>query len=57
LLVYGQDRAAVMIEARRQYQITRRLGWSSGRTLAYSWAKIRRQVEQAEQAANKQGNA
>jgi hypothetical protein len=38
------DRAAVMIEARRQYQIMGPLGWTFAKCLAYSWNKTKRQA-------------
>lgn len=38
------DRAAVMTEARRQYQIMRPLGWTFARCLQYAWTKLRRQA-------------
>ena len=36
------DRAAVMIEARRQFSIMGPLGWTFARCLSYSWTKLRR---------------
>jgi len=44
------DRGAVMTEARRRFAVTRKLGWSWGRTLAYSWGKLKRQAAQTRQA-------
>lgn len=44
------DRAAVMIEARRQYQIMGPLGWTFAKCLAYSWNKAKRQAAQTPQA-------
>jgi hypothetical protein len=38
------DRAAVMTEARRQYQIMAPLGWDFARCLKYAWTKLRRQA-------------
>jgi hypothetical protein len=37
------DRAAVMIEAHRQFRLMRRHGWSFGRCLSFAWAKAREQ--------------
>jgi len=44
LLVYGQDRAVAMTEARRQFSIMGPLGWTFAKCLAYSWTKIKRQA-------------
>jgi hypothetical protein len=45
------DRAAVMIEARRQYSIMGPLaGWTFAKCLAYSWNKIKRQAALAASA-------
>jgi hypothetical protein len=38
------DRAAVMIEARRQFSIMGPLGWTFARCLSYSWTKLRRRA-------------
>ncbi len=40
----GLDRAAVMIEARRQFSIMEKNGWSFAKCLAYAWNKAKRQV-------------
>jgi hypothetical protein len=37
------DRAAVMIEARRQFSIMGPLGWTFAKCLAYAWSKAKRQ--------------
>jgi hypothetical protein len=50
------DRAAVMNEARRQYQTMGPLGWTFGRCLVYSWTKLRRQAALAASAHNDAGN-
>jgi hypothetical protein len=42
------DRAAVMSEARRQYQIMGPLGWTFAKCLAYSWSKIKRRAALAQ---------
>lgn len=40
------DRAAVMIEARRQFSIMGPLGWTFAKCLAYAWNKAKRRALQ-----------
>jgi hypothetical protein len=40
------DCAAVMIKARRQFQIMGPLGWTFAKCLAYSWNKAKRRALQ-----------
>jgi hypothetical protein len=50
------DRAAVMIEARPQYQIMGPLGWTFGRCLSYSWTKLGQQAALAASAPVESGS-
>jgi hypothetical protein len=44
------DRAAVMIEARRQFSIMGPLGWTIAKCLAYAWSKAKRRALQSSAA-------